>query len=45
MDFTLALSITEAERKRKEGLQCPGCGGSNIIQQISHFQVKTSKKS
>jgi putative FmdB family regulatory protein len=44
-DFTLALSIAEAERKRKEGFQCPECGSSNVVQQISHFQVKTSKKS
>ena len=43
-DFTLALSISEAERRRKEGFQCPGCGSSNVVQQISHFQVKTSKK-
>ena len=44
-DFTLALSIAEAERKRKEGFQCPGCGSSKVVQQISHFQTKTSKKS
>ena len=44
-DFTLAFSIAEAERKRREGLQCPECGSSNVVQQISHFQVKTSKKS
>jgi putative FmdB family regulatory protein len=43
--FELALSIAEAERKRKEGVQCPGCGSSAVVQQISHFQVKTSKKS
>jgi putative FmdB family regulatory protein len=43
--FELAFSISEAERKRKEGFQCPGCGSSNVVQQISHFQVKTSKKS
>ena len=43
--FELALSIADAERKRKEGVQCPGCGSSAVVQQISHFQVKTSKKS
>jgi putative FmdB family regulatory protein len=43
--FTLTFSIAEAERKRKEGLQCPECGSSNVVQQISRFQVKTSKKS
>ena len=44
-DFTFAFSIAETERKRKEGFQCPACGSSNVVQQISHFQVKTSKKS
>jgi putative FmdB family regulatory protein len=44
-DFTIALSIAEAERKRKEDFQCPECGSSDVVQQISHFQVKTSKKS
>jgi len=43
--FTLALSVAEAERRRQEGFQCQGCGSSNVVQQISHFQVKTSKKS
>jgi putative FmdB family regulatory protein len=43
--FTLALSIAESERKRKEGFRCSGCGGMNVVQQISHFQTKTSKKS
>jgi putative FmdB family regulatory protein len=44
-NFTLALSIAESARKRKEGFQCSGCGSTNIVQQISHFQTKTSKKS
>jgi putative FmdB family regulatory protein len=44
-DFTMALSIAEAERKRKEGLQCSACGSSDVVQQISRVQVKTSKKS
>lgn len=43
--FELALAIAEAERKRKEGVQCPTCGSSAVVQQISRFQVKTSKKS
>ncbi|HSF29278.1 MAG TPA: zinc ribbon domain-containing protein [Candidatus Tectomicrobia bacterium] len=45
ISFELAFSIAEAERKRQEGFQCPGCGSSNVVQQISRFQVKTSKKS
>jgi putative FmdB family regulatory protein len=44
-NFTLALSIAEAERKRKEGVQCSECGGTNVVPLISHFQTKTSKKS
>jgi putative FmdB family regulatory protein len=43
--FEVAFSIAEAERKRKEGVQCPACGRSEVVPQISHFQVKTSKKS
>jgi putative FmdB family regulatory protein len=43
--FEWIASISEYERKRKEGLQCPECGSSEVVQQISGFQVKTSKKS
>jgi putative FmdB family regulatory protein len=44
-NFELAFSIDEAERKRQAGLECPGCGSAAVVQQIPHFQVKTSKKS
>jgi putative FmdB family regulatory protein len=43
--FELIFSLAEYERKRKEGMQCPACGSSEVVQQISSFQVKTSKKS
>jgi putative FmdB family regulatory protein len=43
--FEMISSIAEYERKRKEGMQCPACGSSEVVQQISGFQVKTSKKS
>lgn len=43
--FTLTFSIAEAEHKKKAGIQCPECGSSEVVQRISHFQVKTSKKS
>jgi putative FmdB family regulatory protein len=43
--FEVSLSIAEYERKRKEGLQCSECGSSEVEQQLSLFQVKTSKKS
>jgi putative FmdB family regulatory protein len=43
--FEMIASITEYERKRKEGIQCPECGSAEVVQQISSFQVKTSKKS
>ncbi|MCL6508921.1 MAG: zinc ribbon domain-containing protein [Bryobacteraceae bacterium] len=43
--FELSSSVAEYERKRKEGIHCPTCGGSDVQQQISAFQVKTSKKS
>ena len=43
--FELSLSISDVESKRQGGLQCPGCGSANVVQQVSSFQVKTSKKS
>lgn len=43
--FELSSSVAEYERKRKEGIRCPACGSSKVEQQISSFQVKTSKKS
>jgi putative FmdB family regulatory protein len=43
--FEMLASISEYERKRKEGIHCPECGSAEVVQQISSFQVKTSKKS
>lgn len=43
--FETISSIAEYERKRKEGMQCPECGSADVVQQITGFQVKTSKKS
>ncbi len=43
--FALVYSIREYERKKKEGIKCPKCGSSKVDQQISAFQVQTSKKS
>jgi len=40
--FTLILSVSEHE---KEKFQCPKCKSSKVIQRISSFQTKTSKKS
>jgi putative FmdB family regulatory protein len=37
-------SVREYHRRRKEGMHCPDCDGTDVIQQISAFQVKTSKK-
>ena len=44
-DFVFSSSISDYERKRKEGFQCPGCGSSEVVQQVSSFQIKTAKKS
>jgi putative FmdB family regulatory protein len=38
-------SITEYERKKKEGIKCSECGSLEVEQQISGFRVQTSKKS
>jgi putative FmdB family regulatory protein len=43
--FEWIASISEYERRRKEGMQCPDCDSTDVVQQISAFQVKTSKKS
>jgi putative FmdB family regulatory protein len=40
--FSLILSITEYEKK---GFRCPKCGGTDVKQEITAFQTKTSKKS
>jgi len=40
--FTITLRLKDYEDKN---FQCPNCGGKNLQQQISPFQVKTSKKS
>jgi hypothetical protein len=41
----MSISIAEYDRQRKTGVHCPDCGGTNVEQRLSAFQVKTSKKS
>jgi hypothetical protein len=43
--FEWIASISAYDRRRKEGMHCPDCDGTDVVQQISAFQVKTSKKS
>jgi putative FmdB family regulatory protein len=43
--FASVSSVTEYERRKKKGIKCPKCGSSEVVQEISGFQVKTSKKS
>jgi putative FmdB family regulatory protein len=40
--FSLILSISEYEKK---GFRCPQCGNTDVKQQVTSFQTKTSKKS
>ena len=40
--FTLFPSISEYEKK---GFRCPSCKSTNVKQQITTFQAKTSRKS
>lgn len=40
--FSLILSISEYEKKN---FRCPGCGNTDVKQQVTSFQTKTSKKS
>jgi putative FmdB family regulatory protein len=39
--FSLSMSISEYENKK---FKCPKCNSVKVKQQISHFQVKTSRK-
>jgi putative FmdB family regulatory protein len=43
--FVFSASISDYERKSTEGFQCPECGSSEVVRQMSSFQVKTTKKS
>jgi putative FmdB family regulatory protein len=40
--FTLSLAISEYEKTK---FRCPKCKSVKVTQQITPFQVKTSKKS
>jgi putative FmdB family regulatory protein len=40
--FTLILSISEYEKAK---FRCPKCKSTRVKQEITPFQVKTSKKS
>ena len=40
----VSCSITEYERKKKKGIECAKCGSSEVLQQVSGFQVQTSRK-
>jgi len=40
--FTLILSISEYEKMK---FRCPKCKSTKVRQEITPFQVKTSKKS
>lgn len=40
--FTLLMTVSEHEKK---GFRCPKCKSTRIKQQLTNFQVTTSKKS
>lgn len=41
-EFTLNMSISDHDKRKVE---CPKCKSKKVIQQVSSFQTKTSKKS
>lgn len=41
-NFSVALGIREHETAR---VSCPKCGSKDVVQKISRFGVKTSRKS
>ena len=43
--FVFSSSMSEYERKRTEGFQCPECGSWEVVRQMSSVQGKTTKKS
>lgn len=43
--FELTCTMTEYTRKKKARIKCSKCGSTQVVQQISGFQVQTSKKS
>ncbi|MFQ5852692.1 MAG: FmdB family zinc ribbon protein [Candidatus Binatia bacterium] len=43
--FAEVCSVTQYVQRKKRGIKCPKCGSSKVDQQISAFQVQTSKKS
>ena len=40
--FSFTISISEYEEKK---IRCPNCKSVKVRQQISRFQIKTSRKS
>ena len=43
--FEQIYSLEEYEREMKKKINCPECGSTRVVRQISAVQVKTSKKS
>jgi putative FmdB family regulatory protein len=43
--FELIYSLAEYERETKKKINCPKCGSTSVVRQISAVEVKTSKKS
>ncbi|RJQ51481.1 MAG: zinc ribbon domain-containing protein [Desulfobacteraceae bacterium] len=41
-EFTVTMSITDHGKRKPE---CPKCKSRKVVQQVSTFQTKTSKKS
>jgi putative FmdB family regulatory protein len=44
LDFELMFSFGKYQRKTKP-IRCPNCNSSRVVRRISHFEVKTAKKS
>jgi putative FmdB family regulatory protein len=42
-EFKLVMSISEREKKRE--IECPSCKGKDVIQLVTSFMTKTSRKS
>jgi len=42
-EFEVRMTIAELEQKKQ--VACPACNSSDVVRQITGFQVQTSKKS
>jgi putative FmdB family regulatory protein len=38
------VHVDEYDKLKERGVECPKCKGKDVVPQIAHFEVKTSRK-